>query len=105
MYMNCINSVRRTSAVVEPIFPLPVLYQVGDVKNFSILITGGIGSGNPVLQVYFTFRVVYMALLVLKAQAFLVLRNAFPLPRWGGLRDKPRERLLGVSTSLFQAFR
>ena len=105
MYMNCINSVRTTSAVVEPIFPLPVLYQVGGVKNFSILITGGMRSGNPVLQVYFTLMVVYMALLVLKAQAFLALRNAFPLPRWGGLRDKPRERLLGVSTSLFQAFR
>jgi len=46
-----------------------------------------------------------MALLVLKVQALLKLRNAFPLPRWGGLRDKPRERLLGVSSSLFQAFR
>ena len=51
MYMNCINSVRRTSAVVELIFPLPVLYQIGDVENFSILITGGMRSDNPVLQV------------------------------------------------------
>ena len=51
MYMNCINSVRTTSAVVEPIFPLPVLYQVGYEKKFSILITGGMRSGNPVLQV------------------------------------------------------
>lgn len=51
MYMNCINSVRTNSAVVEPIFPLPVLYQVGYVKNFSILITGGMRSGNAVLQV------------------------------------------------------
>ena len=49
--------------------------------------------------------VVYKALLVLKVQALLKLRNAFPMPRWGGLRDKPRERLLGVSSSLFQAFR
>ena len=38
-----------------------------------------------------------MALLVLKVQALLKLRNAFPMPRWGGLRDKPREPLLGVS--------
>lgn len=51
MYMNCINTVRTTSAVVEPIFPLSVLYQVGYVKNFSILITGGMRSGNAVLQV------------------------------------------------------
>jgi len=51
MYMNCIYSVPGTSAVVEPIFPLPVLYQVGFVKNFSILITGGMRSGKPVLQV------------------------------------------------------
>lgn len=51
MYMNCINTVRTTSAVVEPIFPLPVLYQVGYVKNFSILITGGMRSGDAVLQV------------------------------------------------------
>lgn len=51
MYMNCINSMRTTSAVVEPIFPLPVLYRVGYVKIFSILITGGMRSGNAVLQV------------------------------------------------------
>ena len=51
MYMNCINSMRTTSVVVGPIFPLPVLYRVGYVKNFSILITGGMRSGNAVLQV------------------------------------------------------
>lgn len=46
-----VYELRTNSAVVEPIFPLPVMYQVGYVKNFPILITGGMRSGNAVLQV------------------------------------------------------